>query len=243
MSYGINLAYFSNINAKINFLSSILMNFKHKNIFFIDFDTIFSSYINTNALKYNMNNFPDIKIILPQIENLDFIFKDVINSLSCNSVLILDSLNGLIDSLNMYNIFKKKETYKHNNKLNSWDKTSSRLKFTGYQSLNILFLLVKKLENKRIPIVVTAYQSIEKSKKMIDEMISNKGLETNHYIRISNLVIFLEFIEKDFKTGFTIIKKNYHASLSNADLFSTFGKSAKDFHPYSRWFYYDFFNL
>ena len=219
------------------------MNYKHKNIFFIDFDTIFSSYINSNALKYNLSNFSDIKIILPQIENLDFIIKDVINSLSCNSVLILDSLNGLIDSLIMYNFLKKKDRYKNNNKLDTWDKSSSRLKFTGYQSLNILFLLVKKLENKRIPIIVTVYQSTEKSKKMIYELLSNKDLETNHFIRMSNLVIFLEFIEEQNKTGFTIIKKNYHDSLSNAYLFSTFDKSAKDFHPYSRWFYYDFFNL
>ena len=165
------------------------MNFKHKNIFFIDFDTLFSSYINTNALKYNLSDFPDIKIILPQIENLDFIFKDVINSLSCNSVLILDSLNGLIDSLIMYNLLKKKDKYKNNNKLDTWDKSSSRLKFTGYQSLNILFLLVKKLENKRIPIIVTVYQSTEKSKKMIYELLSNEGLETNHFIRMSNSVI------------------------------------------------------
>jgi hypothetical protein len=219
------------------------MNFKHKNIFFIDFDTLFSSYINTNALKYNLSDFSDIKIILPQIENLDFIFKDVINSLSCNSVLILDSLNGLIDSLIMYSLLKKKDKYNNNNKLDNKDKSYSRLKFTGYQSLNILFLLIKKLENKRIPIIVTVYQSTEKSKKMIYELLSNKGLETNHFIRMSNLVIFLEFIEEQNKTGFTIIKKNYHSSLSNADLFSTFDKTSKVFHPYSKWYYYDFFNL
>jgi hypothetical protein len=220
------------------------MNFKHKNIFFIDFDTLFSSYINTNALKYGLSDFSDIKIILPQIENLDIIIKDVINSLSCNSVLILDSLNGLIDSLIMYNFLKKKDRYKNNNKLDTWDKSSSRLKFTGYQSLNILFLLVKKLENKRIPIIVTVYQSTEKSKKMIYELLSNKDLETNHFIRMSNLVIFLEFIEEQNKTGFTIIKKNYQSSLLNADdLLSTFDKTSKVFHPYSKWYYYDFFNL
>jgi hypothetical protein len=220
------------------------MNFKHKNIFFIDFDTLFSSYINTKALKYNLSDFPDINIILPQIENLDFIFKDVINSLSCNSILILDSLNGLIDSLIMYNLLKKKDKYNNNNKLDTEDKPSSRIKFTGYQSLNILFLLVKKLENKRIPIIVTVYQSTEKSKKMIYELLSNEGLETNHFIRMSNSVIFLKFIEEQNKTGFTIIKKNNHSSLATAeDVFSAFDKTSKVFHPYSKWYYYDFFNL
>jgi hypothetical protein len=220
------------------------MNFKHKNIFFIDFDTLFSSYINTNALKYNLSDFSDIKIILPQIENLDFIFKDVINSLSCNSVLILDSLNGLIDSLIMYSLLKKKDKYNNNNKLDNKDKSYSRLKFTGYQSLNILFLLIKKLENKRIPIIVTVYQSTEKTKKMIYELLLNEGLETNHFIRMSNSVIFLKFIEEQNKTGFTIIKKNSHSSLSSVeDPFSNFDKTSKVFHPYSKWYYYDFFNL
>jgi hypothetical protein len=220
------------------------MNFKHKNIFFIDFDTLFSSYINTNALKYNLSDFPDINIILPQIENLDFIFKDVINSLSCNSVLILDSLNGLIDSLIMYNLLKKKDKYNNNNKLDTEGKSYSRLKFTGYQSLNILFLLEKKLENKRIPIIVTVYQSTEKSKKMIYELLLNDGLETNHFIRMSNSVIFLKFIEEQNKTGFTIIKKNSHSSLSSVeDPFSTFDITSKVFHPYSKWYYCDFFNL
>jgi hypothetical protein len=220
------------------------MNFKHKNIFFIDFDTLFSSYIKTNALKYNLSDFSNIKVILPQIENLDFIIKDVINSLSCNSVLILDSLNGLIDSLIMYNLLKKKDNYKNNNNLDTGNKSYSRSKFTGYQSLNILFLLVKKLEVKRIPIIVTVYQSAEKSKKMIYELISNKGLETNHFIRMSNLVIFLEFIEEQNKTGFTLVKKSYHTSLLNADdIFSTFDKTFQVFYPYSKWYNYDFFNL
>ena len=66
----------------------------------------------------------------------------------------------------------------------------------------------------RIPIIVTAYQPIERSKKMIYELISNEDLQTNHFIRISNLVLFLEFIEKDNKTGFTIVKKNLSNSIT-----------------------------
>ena len=121
------------------------MNFKHKKIFFIDFDTLFSSYINTNALKYNLSNFPDIKIILPQIENLDFIFKDVINSLSCNSVLILDSLNGLIDSLIMLNLLNKKDKYKNNNRsIDTEDKSFPRLKFRRISKSKYFIFIVKK---------------------------------------------------------------------------------------------------
>ena len=42
---------------------------------------------------------------------------------------------------------------------------------------------------------------------MIYELLSNEGLETNHFIRMSNSVIFLKFIEEQNKTGFTINKK------------------------------------
>ena len=54
---------------------------------------------------------------------------------------------------------------------------------------------------------------------MIYELLSNEGLETNHFIRMSNSVIFLEFIEEQNKTGFTIIKKNSHSSLSTAEIY------------------------
>ncbi len=222
------------------------MTLKHKKIIFIDFDTIFSSYIHTNTLKYDLNSFPDIKITLPQIENIDLIFKEAINSLSCDTVLILDSLNGLIDSLNMFNLLKEKDKRKNNNKITTWDKKSSRVNFMGYHSLNILFLLLKKVENHKIPIVITVYQSTEKSKKMINDLLSNKGIETNHYIRLSNVVLFLEFIEEDSKTGFTVIKKyqpNLSTTTTNNILPSSINKNSKVFYPYSRWYYHDFFNL
>ena len=127
------------------------------------------------------------------------------------------------------------------------DKKSSKYRFAGYQSLNILFLLLKKIENKNIPIVVTVYQSIEKSKKMIYELLSNKDFETNHFIRISNMILFLEFMEKDYKTGFTIMKKNFQPNtlLSLPTLSSSFSSSDKNslvFYPYSRWYYYNYFN-
>ncbi|MDQ6722667.1 MAG: hypothetical protein M3Z01_00145 [Thermoproteota archaeon] len=211
----------------------MLVNSKQKNIFFIDFDTVFSSYIHTKIFKYDVNNFPDFKIVLPRIENIDLIFKEAINSLSNNSILILDSLNGLIDCLNMLNFLKLK------NKNKVADKKSSKYKFAGYQSLNILYLLLKKIENKNIPIVVTVYHSVEKSKKMISELLSNKDFKTNHFIRIANLVIFLEFNEIDSKTGFTIMKKNYQPIPFSYES----GKKHKVFYPYSKWYYYNFVNL
>src|SRR6185437_12744716 len=105
----------------------------------------------------------------------------------------------LFDLLNTLNILKNKNIHKNNTADAAVveNKRSPIYKSAGYQSLNILFLLLKKIEIDEIPIIVTMYQPIERSKNMIFELISNTDFQPNHFIRISNLVIFLEFIEKD----------------------------------------------
>jgi hypothetical protein len=223
------------MNSKINFLSFLLLNCKKKKILFIDFDTTFSSYFqNTLTLTYDKSEFSDFRIVLPGIKNMDFFIKDMVDSLSCNSILIIDSLNGLIDSLNLLNLYKMK-----NKKLTEGTK-DSRQKSGGYQSLNILSLLLKKTENKKIPIVITIYQSLERSKKMVHElMLNNDDLETNnHFLRISRNAVFLEFNEAQHRTGLTLIKKNSPVSYSSSPDFST--TYTKICYPYSRWFYYNF---
>ncbi|HZH38540.1 MAG TPA: hypothetical protein VEX17_00560, partial [Bacillales bacterium] len=153
---------------------------------------------------------------------------------SCNSILILDSLNGLIDSLNMLNLYKMK------NKKLTEGINASRQNSGGYQSLNILSLLLKKTENKKIPIVITIYQSLERSKKMVHGLLlNNDDLEiNNHFLRISESVLFLEFDEEKHRTGFTLIKKNSPFSYSSS--FDSSTTHAKICFPYSRWFYYNF---
>ncbi len=223
------------MNSKINFLSFLLQNCKQKKILFIDFDTIFSSYFqNTVTLAYDKSDFSDFRIVLPGIKNMDFFIKDMVDSLSCNSILILDSLNGLIDSLNMLNLYKMK-----NKKLTEGAK-DSRQKSGGYQSLNILSLLLKKTENKKIPIVITLYQPLERSKKMVNELLLiNDDSETNnHFLRISSNVLFLDFDEREDRMGLTLIKKNSPVSYSSTSTSST--TYTNIFFPYSRWFYYNF---
>lgn len=224
------------MNSKINFLSFLLLNCKQKKILFIDFDTTFSSYFqNTVTLAYDKSDFSDLRIVLPGIKNMDFFIKDMVDSLSYNSILILDSLNGLIDSLNMLNLYKMK------NKKLTEGTNASRRNSGGYQSLNILSLLLKKTENKKIPIVITIYQSLERSKKMVHELLSNNGdLETNnHFLRISENILFLEFDEEEHRTGLTLIKKNSPISYSSSpsDSSTTYANIC---FPYSRWFYYNF---
>ena len=191
-----------------------------------------------------MDNF---KIISPTINNIELIFTDIISSISGNSILILDSLNGFIDCLNLLNISKLKDRHNSSSSSLEINKISSKYSYAGYQSFNILFLLLKKIENGRIPIVVTKYQSLEKSQNMILDLLTTRDFETNHFIRISDLVLFLEFDQRDCKTEFTIIKKNDQgiSSLSGptsdkTDIDITTNVCSDNFKPYSGWFNYNF---
>jgi hypothetical protein len=247
---GVNLAYFNNMNGKINFLSSLLLNSKEKQISFMDFDTVFSSYLQNKTLTFDSGDFSDLTIILPRIENIAKAFRELLSTISCNSIIIIDSLNGLMDSLNMLNLSKMKKNAKTKE---GESNGASKHKSAGHQSLNILFLLLKKIEGCKVPIVVTVYQPIEKSKKMIQELLSNTeggegegaaaaaaaAAQTNHFVRISNSILFLEFIEEDLKTGFTIIKNGGSSSSSSPPS----RKSVKTFYPYSTWHYYNFIDI
>ena len=186
----------------------------------------------------------NIKIILPTVNNVESVFTEIISSISNNSILILDSLNGLIDCLNLLNISKLKDRDKNSISTSSTlevNKLSSKYSFASYQSFNILFFLLKKIESNRIPIVVTKYQSIEKSHNMILELLTTRDFETNHFIRISNMVLFLEFDKKDCKTTFTVLKKNNHAVFSLSALSDDNNNTISNvFNPYSKWFYFNF---
>jgi hypothetical protein len=193
-----------------------------------------------------MDNF---KIISPTINNIELIFTEIISSISDNSILILDSLNGFIDCLNLLNISKLKDRHNSSSSSSSLEinKISSKYSYAGYQSFNILFLLLKKIENSRIPIVVTKYQSLEKSQNMILDLLTTRDFETNHFIRISDLVLFLEFDQRDCKTEFTIIKKNDQgiSSLSEptsdkTDIDTNTNVGSDNFKPYSGWFHFNF---
>jgi hypothetical protein len=175
-------------------------------------------------------------------------FVKLIKSITDDSLLILDSLNGLIDSLNIMNNFELQ-----GNKKNILKNKHAIFHVASYQSFNILFLLMKKIENTKIPLIVTKYQSLEKTKKMILDLLCFNDLETNHFMRISNLVLFLEFFEKDFKTGFTILKKkglpifpNSYTSLispSSSTIINLSDRSHENFFPYSKWYYFNFIDV
>lgn len=239
------MVYFSNINEKINYLSCLLICFKKKKICFVDFDTVFSSYIQNNILNYDLDIFSDIKLILPKEYNIENIFVKVINSMNDDSLVILDSLNGLIDFLNIMNLLERK-----GNKKTILKEKHVRYRFASYQSFNILFLLLKKIEKTKIPIIVTKYQPLERSKKMMLDLLDSNDFETNHFTRISNIILFLEFIEKEYKTCFTLLKKGCsspcYSNIRSSSLpisIKTLKERNEYFAPYSKWYYFNFFDI
>ncbi|MDQ4072692.1 MAG: hypothetical protein M3162_00165 [Thermoproteota archaeon] len=179
-----------------------------RKILFIDMDTLFSSLIQSSVLDLDKEDSFNLEIIMPlqSLDNLFTTLSRLFASISNNSVIILDSLNGLIDYINIY----------QNSTINGLDrvkqiKKSAKHKVGGYKSINILFLLLKRTQYKKIPIVITVFQKKETSEKIQTKLMTDdQSLEFNHLIRISNRIFFLEDINDccngvgNMKTMFTV---------------------------------------
>ncbi len=161
-----------------------------KKILFIDMDTLFSSLIQSGIIDLDKEGSFNLDIIMPlqSLNNLFANLKRLIASISNDSVIILDSLNGLIDYLNIY----------QNSDINGLDvipriKKKAKHKIGSYKSINILFLLLKRTQYKKIPIVITVFQKKETSEKIQNNlMMDDQSMGFNHLIKISNRIFFLE---------------------------------------------------
>jgi hypothetical protein len=161
-----------------------------KKILFIDMDTLFSSLIQSGILDLDEEGSFKLDMIMP-LQSLDNLFtnlKRVIGSVSNDSVIILDSLNGLIDYLNIY-----QNSTKNGPGGFPQIKKRTKHKIGGYKSINILFLLLKMTQYKKIPIVITVFQKKETSEKtQANLMMGDQIVGFNHLIRISSRIFFLE---------------------------------------------------
>ncbi len=227
---GTNLAYFSDINGKINFISSILLENKEKDIFYIDFDTLFTSFFQTNTLNFSLENFQNLKMFLPHNNNFESILETVLNNLSCDSIIIIDSLNGLLDHINIKNLSRTK----NKNKKTGSEKRDKYIKSAGHQSLKLLFLLMKKIEDKDIPILILVYQSSKRLEKLkIELLIDSTTSQSNHYIRLSSSIFVLDFLDEFDKTCFTVLKSNKNHLV----------KPSEFFYPHSIWWEVNFLKV
>jgi hypothetical protein len=208
------------MNAKINFLHALMKEMHQKKILFVDMDTIFSSMIQSDILKLDTNGSFNLEMMMPlqTMNHLFTVLKRLFDSLSNDTVIMLDSLNGLIDYLNIY-----QAPGKNGLGLDGINKIKKRTKHKvgGYKSINILFLLLKRTQCKKVPIVITIFQRKETSEKIqASLMADNQDLGFNHLVRISNRMFFLDYLNDGCNDGrdrttFTVFNKDNKNALGN----------------------------
>ncbi|MBA2267867.1 MAG: hypothetical protein H0W19_05970 [Nitrosopumilus sp.] len=203
--------YYYDINAKITLIEKLITEFRGWNILMMDFDTQLSSLMNNQVLCSNCDPHTNLEIFLPYRITHSAMVDKFIEYDKCNSLIVIDSLNGLLDYFNFYgnnevsNNDKNVENFKRDAKLN---RTTG--KHAGYKSLNLIKILFQCHANKEIPVVVTSYQSQSSIDRLMFETISEEAFpyqENNHFRRISNVVSLLEYFQDKDDLFMTILKK------------------------------------
>jgi hypothetical protein len=203
--------YYYDTNAKITLIEKLISEFRSWNILIMDFDTQLSSLFNNNLLFSNHETHLNLEIFIPYQITHDSMVDKFIEFNKCNSLIVIDSLNGLLDYFNFY----RNEISDHDKKnvdgfkrVDQLNHTSS--KHAGYKTLNLIKILFEAYTKKQIPVIITSYQSQSTIDRLIFETIKDDALpyqENNHFRRISNLVTLLEYFKDKDDLFITILKK------------------------------------
>lgn len=205
------MIYYYDTNAKITLIEKLITEFRSWNILIMDFDTQLSSLFNNNLLCSDRDNRLNLEIFLPYQISHNAMVDKFLEYNKCNSLIVIDSLNGLLDYFNFYkneiSNYEKKNVdgFKSIDLLNT---TSS--KHAGYKTLNLIKILFEAFTKKQIPVIITSYQSQSTIDRLIFETITDDALpyrENNHFRRISNLVTLLEYFQDNDDLFITILKK------------------------------------
>ncbi|MDN5866595.1 MAG: hypothetical protein L0H55_04255 [Candidatus Nitrosocosmicus sp.] len=180
----------------------------------VDFDTQWTSLMNNQLLCSHCDAHPNLEILLPyQITHSAMVDK-LIEYENCNSLIVIDSLNGLLDYFNFYGINgfsnNDKKVVGGFDRTDRWNFTSGKDPHAGYRSLNLIKILFQGHANKQIPVIITFYQSQSSIDRLMFETISKVAFpyqENNHFRRISNLVSLLEYFQDKDDLFMTILKK------------------------------------
>jgi hypothetical protein len=215
--------YYYDVNAKITLIERLITEFRGSNILVMDFDTQLSSLVNNQILCSNCGPHPNLEIFLPYQITRDAMVNKVIEYDKCNSLIIIDSLNGLLDYFNSYG---NKEISKNNKYVENFKHT--RLKrmnanHAGYKSLNLIKIIFDHHANKEIPVIITSYHSQSSIDRLMFETISEEAIphqEHNHFRRISNLVSLLEYFHDKGDLFMTILKNNHSPTSKTLSDFS-----------------------
>ncbi|HEU5121045.1 MAG TPA: hypothetical protein VFT71_08655 [Candidatus Nitrosocosmicus sp.] len=202
----------------------------YKNNLIIDFDTQLTNLKRNKSFGLKFALFEKADIFLPYEITFQMILNKITDYFRPNSMIVIDSLNGLIDYFGTYfynnsnNNLKDKFT-KQVSQLNSQFGSNKNAGYTGFSFLNILF---RNTLVKEIPIVITSYISQRSLDKLTIELakVDYKEIEDrNHFRRFSNTVSCLGYYKCHPTLVVTILKKVSNNTGSSAPY--------TDFHPCS----------
>ena len=205
------MIYYYDTNAKLTLIEKLITEFRSWNILIMDFDTQLSSLFNNNLLCSDRDTRLNLEMFLPYQISHNAMVDKFFEYNKCNSLIVIDSLNGLLDYFNFYkneiSNYEKKNVdgFKSIDLLNP---TSS--KHAGYKAFNLIKILFEAFTKKQIPVIITSYQSLSTIDRLIFETITDDALpyqENNHFRRISNLVTLLEYFQDKDDLFITILKK------------------------------------
>ena len=224
--------YYYDINAKITLIENLITEFRSWNILIMDFDTQLSSLLDNQVLCSDCDSRPNLEIFLPYHITHNALVDKFIEYDKCNSLIVIDSLNGLLDYFNFCGINESINIDKENVE---GFKRVSRLNHTtgnhaGYKSLNLIKILFERHNNKDIPVIITSYQSQSSIDRLIFETISDNTFpyqENNHFRRISNLVSLLEYFQEKDDLFITILKKTPGSAYRSLSGFPNFPHTRK----------------
>jgi hypothetical protein len=202
------LIYYYDINAKITLFEKLIAELKGWNILVMDFDTQWTSLMNNQLLCSNYDPHPNLEIFLPYRITHSAIVDKLIEYKKCNSLVIIDSLNGLLDYFNFYGIYELSNSDK--NLVGGFNRTAGKHPHPGYRSFNMIKILFQCCASKQIPVIITSYQSQSSIDLLMFETISDVAFpyqENNHFRRISNLVSLLEYFQDKDDLFMTILKR------------------------------------
>jgi hypothetical protein len=213
------------------YLDNLVKETDYNNNLIIDFDTQLTNLKRNKSFGLDYALFEKTDIFLPYELTLQTILNKITGYFKPNSLIVIDSLNGLIDYFGTYfytnyNNNAKDMSPMKVSRLNSEFGSNKYAGYTGLSFLNVLFQ--NKLVKEEIPIVITSYISQRSLDKLIMEMAKMDYGEIddrNHFRRFSDTVSYLGYLKFHTTLIVTILKK-----VSN-----NIGLSASytDFHPYT----------
>jgi len=156
--------------------------------------------------------FEKTQITLPYEITFQTLLDKITRQCNLNSLIVIDSLNGLIDYFGIpFHSIENVETKTILEK-NALSTNVRRVnnKHAGYKGFSLLKILFQNQFLKEMPIVLTSYISKRSLDNLIMEFVTwdydGKGNDRNHFRRISNSIVCLGHIANDPGVGVTLIK-------------------------------------